>query len=199
MLLWTRNRSRGDLWSRAPIEPHGWAACPQHGVPPAALPGGSGSSLRRPPPPPPAGCLTSRRWWCIVPSPLPFTAKKLFSRCLQPFSSQCLDSRGYREKKKKGERERKKEQCAIGTALEMEKVLKACNIHQGWIHKCHILNKPSKRQWQRKGALLQESLSFSFAAVRNLFFASHSISHYSINEVTSHSYWLACQSPCLIP
>lgn len=103
---------------------------------------------------------------------------------------------------KKGEkkkRERKKEQCAIGTALEMEKVLKACNIHQGWIHKCHILNKPSKRQWQRKGALLQESLSFSFAAVRNLFFASHSISHYSINEVTSHSYWLACQSPCLIP
>lgn len=106
---------------------------------------------------------------------------------------------GRRKKRKKKKRERKKEQCAIGTALEMEKVLKACNIHQGWIHKCHILNKPSKRQWQRKGALLQESLSFSFAAVRNLFFASHSISHYSINEVTSHSYWLACQSPCLIP
>lgn len=143
-----------------------------------------------------------QRSWYIVPSPSPFTGKKLFSQCLQPFSPQRLDSRGYRErekKKKKRERERKKEQCAIGTALEMEKVLKACNIHQGWIHKCHILNKPSKRQWQRKGALLQESLSFSFAAVRNLFFASHSISHYSINEVTSHSYWLACQSPCLIP
>lgn len=151
----------------------------------------------------PLAAWPRQRSWSIVPSPSPFTAEKPFSQSLQPFSPQCLDSRGYRRGKKKGgkkkERERKKEQCAIGTALEMEKVLKACNIHQGWIHKCHILNKPSKRQWQRKGALLQESLSFSFAAVRNLFFASHSISHYSINEVTSHSYWLACQSPCLIP
>lgn len=155
---------------------------------------------------PPHRCCSRpcQHLWCIVPSPSPFTAQKLFSQCLQPFSLQCLDSRGYRKKRERERvrgwgRERKKEQCAIGTALEMEKVLKACNIHQDWIHKCHILNKRSKRQWQRKGALLQESLSFSFAAVRNLFFASHSISHYSINEVTSHSYWLACQRPCLIP
>lgn len=128
--------------------------------------------------------------------------KSHLARACNPSARNALTAEVTGGKKKRGEkkeRERKKEQCAIGTALEMEKVLKACNIHQGWIHKCHILNKPSKRQWQRKGALLQESLSFSFAAVRNLFFASHSISHYSINEVTSHSYWLACQSPCLIP
>lgn len=151
--------------------------------------------------------MTQPHSWCIVPSPSPFTAQKLFSQCLQPFTLQCLDSRGYRKRKRRERdeeregdgRERRKEQCAIGTALEMEKVLKAGNIHQDWIHKCHILNKRSKRQWQRKGALLQEAPSFSFAAVRNLFFASHSISHYSINEVTSHSYWLACQRPCLIP
>lgn len=155
---------------------------------------------------PPTRCMTPAALMIHRPVTLNVYSKKShLARACNPSASNALTAEviGGEKKmggrKKKIQRERKEEQCAIGTALEMEKVLKACNIHQGWIHKCHILNKPSKRQWQRKGTLLQESLSFSFAAVRNLFFASHSISHYSINEVTSHSYWLACQSPCLIP
>lgn len=171
-------RSTGCLLLPCPGAPAAVCGGPHLHRPPAAWPRGAGDALSR--------------------HPCRLQQKSYLAGACNPSAHSALTAEVI-GKKKKGERERKKEQCAIGTALEMEKVLKACNIHQGWIHKCHILNKPSKRQWQRKGALLQESLSFSFAAVRNLFFASHSISHYSINEVTSHSYWLACQSPCLIP
>lgn len=210
-VLGTNHPSKSKLWEpwgtnlpkhhpEAPQWPLGrWAAASSW------LPAGLGHLQALPP----TGCVTSAALMIHGAISSPFTAEKQKShlaRACNPSAHGALTAeviggggkKGGRKKNKK-ERERKKEQCAIGTALEMEKVLKACNIHQGWIHKCHILNKPSKRQWQRKGALLQESLSFSFAAVRNLFFASHSISHYSINEVTSHSYWLACQSPCLIP